>query len=424
MVGVSSDGDNKLLRAMVHEASLPNGIVVMQDIIHIATKCRNRLLKLNIKLPMGNRSVTIDHLRQLLRKEQKSVHKLTYQDIFPVDRMNYSSFEKIVNDCVITSLIAKVPKSEATIQYLLTFRDIIDSFSKFDMEPLQRILFMYRSLYFIRIWRAYIKRSPFYNLENNFLTYNLYTCIELNAKALVHLMKMFRDSNREKEFLLALFDSQTCERLFRQIRSLGTTNFTKVNFDLLDLIYMINRIETQNDIVYSKLDIPGIEFPNKRRGKTKFYALPTDLQIYNTICQAKQEAIKKAIFFEMINSESNNEEIEKYEFHSTISMNVAEYECSMNETGQEYDLEYEDQLHYFKKNNSISDEDELNNRFNEDGDQDSDDMDETLDENSAFTSVIDKNGERKVVKKSTLLWMLTERTEKMSNDRSRRVQYD
>lgn len=179
---------------------------------------------------MGNQKVSITHLRQLLRVESKSIHKLTYSDVFPIDHMNYGSFEKIVNDCVIKALRNKVPESESTVQYLLTFRDISDSFSKLDMEPLRRIFLMYRSLFFIRIWRAFIKKSPFYNLQNNFISSNLYKCIEINAKALVQLIKMFRDNNREEEFLPSLFDSQTCEKKFRRLRSMGTVNFTRLNF--------------------------------------------------------------------------------------------------------------------------------------------------------------------------------------------------
>lgn len=417
-MGVSSDGDVKVLSAMVHEASLSNGILSTQDMVHICTKARNGLL-LDRNLTMGNRKVKIDHLQKLLKIEQKSVHKLTYQDIFPTDRMNYTSFEKIVNDCVITSLKEKVRESEATAHYLITFRDISDSFLKFDIEPLQRIFLMYRSLYFLRLWRAYIRRSPFYNLEKNFITYNLYTCVELNARALVILMKTFRDNNREEEFLPSLFDSQTCERLFRLARSLGTTKFTRINFDLLDFIHIINRLDTQNDIAYVKLNISGINIPSKRQGKTKFFTLPTDEQISNAICQAKKEAYEKANFFEMTNGSSNEEieqEIEKYEFHSTISMNRE----------QEYDSDYVDKLYYPNENASNCDQDELWFDDMDGGDgmdleMDHDD-DETLDEKSPLTYVIDKNNEKKLVRKSTLLWMLTEKTEKLSNDRLKRVQ--
>lgn len=187
---------------MVHESSQMNGvgIKVTQDVIHICTKGRNRLLKLGIKLPMGNMQVSVAHLRQLVKNVQKSVHALTNSDVFPIDRMNCGSFEKIVNDRAIYASRERVPNSDATIQYLLTFRDIADSFLKFDLEPLERIFLIYRGLYFIRFWRKFIENSPFYNLGENFITYNTYTCVEINARSLIQLIKIFRDRNAQRCF--------------------------------------------------------------------------------------------------------------------------------------------------------------------------------------------------------------------------------
>lgn len=396
---------------MVHESSLTNGIVVTQDIVHICTKSRNRLLKRDIVLPMGNQKVSIKHLRQLLEVESKSVHKLSFSDIFPIDRMNHGSFEKIVDDCVIKALRNKVPESEGTVQYLLTFRDISDSFSKLDMKPRQRIFLMYRSLYFIRIWRAYIKKSRFYNVQDNFLSYNLYKCIEINARALVQLVKTFRNTNREAEFTPSLFDSQTCEHFFRRLRSMGTVNFTRLNFDLLDLIHMINRVDVQNDIAYSKLNINGVHIPNKRNEKTIFYALPKDSEISDTIHEAKKEAFGRASFFKMTNGLSEfDEEIEKYTFDSKISMNVAEDEL-------EYDSDIEEQLNNFNDNPpTYGEQDEIfdKSKAYDDG------VDQDIDVNSPLTQVIDINGEKKTIPKSTLVWFLTEQGGKLSNDRLRR----
>lgn len=52
------------------------------------------------------------------------------------------------------------------------------------------------------------------------------------------------------------------------------------------------------------------------------------------------------------------------------------------------------------------------------------DLGEDLDEKSRFTYVIDENGERKKVLKSSLLWSLTESNVKMSNDRTKRFRYN
>lgn len=111
---------------MVYEASLPKEICIKstQDHMHIGSKIRNRLLKPDIILPMGTHKVSIDHLKNLINNTQKSVHGLTFSDVFPLDRMNYGSFDKIVQERVLNALEHQVPNSKATIQYLRMFRDI------------------------------------------------------------------------------------------------------------------------------------------------------------------------------------------------------------------------------------------------------------------------------------------------------------
>lgn len=47
---------------------------------------------------------------------------------------------------------------------------------------------------------------------------------------------------------------------------------------------------------------------------------------------------------------------------------------------------------------------------------------ESLDPNSNFTYVIDESGEQRMIRKSTLVWMLTEPGISISKDRLRRVQ--
>lgn len=220
---------------MKYENSLLNGIAVTQDTIHLSGKARNRLLKHGIKLPMGSHQVSIDHLKKLVQNVQKSVHGLTYYDVYPIDRMNYTSFEKIVQDRVICALRERIPGSAATVQYLLTFHDIDRSFSSLNLKPLDRIYLMYRGLFFLRIWRSFIKNSRSYNLSDNYITCYTHMCVEINAKNLIRLMKEQRDRNEHEMFLPIIYDSQTCERTFRMLRSMGTTQFTKINFCLLEL---------------------------------------------------------------------------------------------------------------------------------------------------------------------------------------------
>lgn len=54
--------------------------------------------------------------------------------------------------------------------------------------------------------------------------------------------------------------------------------------------------------------------------------------------------------------------------------------------------------------------------------EESDNEEDSSAENSPFTTVIDENGMELVVRKSTLVWMLSERGAAISKDRLRRVQ--
>lgn len=397
---------------MVYESSLSNhdGINVTQDTIHLANKARNRLLKKDINLPMGKHKVSIHHLQNLLRQVHKSVHGITYSDVFPTDRMNYGSFEKLIQDRVINALKERIPGSEATVQYLLTFRDIINSFLSFDLKPLERIKLIWRSLYFLRIWREFIKASPSYTLGNNFITSNTYYCVEINAKHLTDLMKKFRDRLIPECFLPVIFDSQTCERSFRLFRSLGSTQSTKINFSFLELIHMIGRIEIQHDVMYCKLNVDGIEFPHKRKTKSTVYQLPTDEEIYETIAHAKLEAIKIAERFEMKNCLVDWDQIDKFHFNSTFEINDIEEE----EEEESHEENHEENLF-----DCGEQEDDLISGSEEDIDLPND-SDSTLDSTSKFLHVIDEKGTKRKIRKSTYVWMLTDPSPKLSNDRCKR----
>lgn len=407
---------------MIYECSLPDGmgILVSQDSVHLGGKARNRLLKANIKLPMGSHNVSIIHLKTLLRDVQKSVHGLTYADVFPVDRMNYGSFEKIVQDRVINALREHVAGSEATVQYLLMFRDIVGSFLEFDSSPLDRIFNIFRGLFFIRIWRRFIKCARSYTIKDNFITYNTYMCIEINATNLIKVIKTFRNGNAPHLFLPALLDSQTCEREFRLFRSMGTTKFTKINFSILELIHMIGRVEIQNDIAYFKLNIDGVCLPHKRKEKTTLHALPTDEEILFTIIRAKEEALKQAEWFGMTNMCSDTNQIDDFVFESRLHFGKEdEEECEegiVDDDDNIYGMDTYDCTHEFEAHEDDQDVAESVDMMDTTSCTTSTDPFE-LDPNSRFMSVIDENGVKKIVLKSTFLWMITGPARKISNDR-------
>lgn len=91
IIGVSSDGDSRLLKAMRHTNKLPcienyklpekwidffvadfdSEISCIQDPTHIGTKLRNRILNNKILLLLGDEIVSINHLTILVQQEPK-----------------------------------------------------------------------------------------------------------------------------------------------------------------------------------------------------------------------------------------------------------------------------------------------------------------------------------------------------------------
>lgn len=191
---------------------------------------RNRMLKYSILLPMGNKQVSIAHLKILLNEVGKEVHGLVWSDLSTDDRQNFGSLQKVMDSRVLKALEKYVPDSEATVKYIELCKDITQSFLDVSLSPLERISMIWRSLYFCRAWRTWIKMhdndtSPVkYKLDDNFISDNAFTCLEINAFGLLHLITKLRDSGEPHLFLISLFSSQGCEALFRQFRSMSSVH--------------------------------------------------------------------------------------------------------------------------------------------------------------------------------------------------------
>ncbi len=229
-----------------------------QDVVHIITKSRNRMLTSSRLFPIGNKIISSTHLKYLIQHISKDKHLLTYSDIEPKDRQNFLSADKICSVRTIQCLSDYVPESQGTIIYLKMMRSILNSFIATEMTSKMRVFEIWYALFFCRAWRSWLLNSKmmknpgqkkykhFYNLKDNFMSSNCYTCIELNAHALVKQVL----ANKENQFFCPnFFDSQVCESTFRQLRSFTSTYCTVVNFNMLEIINRVRKIQLQNEIV-------------------------------------------------------------------------------------------------------------------------------------------------------------------------------
>lgn len=102
-------------------------------------------------------------------------------------------------------------------------------------------------------------------MSENFISSNCYTCIELNAHALVKKVlvnendEIDRNTLADKSFIPNLYGSQPCESTFRQVRSFSSTFSTVVNCNMLDIIHRVKKIQLQNDIIVNSKN--EIKFP-------------------------------------------------------------------------------------------------------------------------------------------------------------------
>lgn len=387
---------NGLNLSTLHQISIPRPIFV-QDTIHLATKLRNRYLNTSILLQMGNMIVTIGHLKMLLAEVPKEKHGLVLTDISPDDRQNFSSFEKITDNRVFESLENHIVDSDATVMYLDLCKKATSSFLDVYLDPIERIYRIWNAVYFFRCWRKWIQsQNNEFSLAKNFISRNAYSCLEINAHALIYLIVSLRISQQNELLMTDLFSSQPCEHTFRQMRSMGTANYTKINFNLHELLHMVARLEILDKIVYSSKDIifPRVELKSKNAGKVmeklSVHKFPNDEDILSAMNRAKIDALQSAARFDMC---CNETDIDLCELQSEINSNEE------TEIEEDYFGLIEQSIAYEARNE--------NDSVNE--------MEKTVD-------IVNPDGTTKNIRKSTLIWLLSESKDKLSADRLKRVQ--
>ncbi|CAG9763700.1 unnamed protein product [Ceutorhynchus assimilis] len=234
----------------------------------IGTKLKIVFLKPSVELRIGKYKVSSEHLKNLIDTVSKDKHSprhsLTYSTLNPTDKMNFDSFDKMTQEKVVEALKNNIPDSKGTIAFLRISRFLLDAFLSKELTPIERIYKMWISTLFFRIWRYIVSNDNDASLTKNFITLNCYTCIELNAHALVEYVRRCRDSPINK-FYPWLLSSQPCEKKFRELRSLTSTFSTVVNFSLFKVLHRLTRTELISKI---SQDTEGYKFAreNKKLG--------------------------------------------------------------------------------------------------------------------------------------------------------------
>ncbi|KAF5278061.1 hypothetical protein FQA39_LY18402 [Lamprigera yunnana] len=281
---------------------------LLKNTVHIGTKLRTRLLKYPSIMPCGNKLISLTHLNIFMKTFSKDAHGLSKNDIEPKDKMNFD-----------------VPESQATAQYLVLMSRILE--------------------------------SDEYTLKENCITYNCYTCLELNGHTLFVIIERLRKISKEELFLPWLFSSQ------QYILA-------------LDILHRLKRIQLQSDVVNVCSDDSRylMKFPKnqpKRDNVRYVQSLPDRNEINVVVLLAKDASIKDATNLGMKTTDDLQSKL------PPVSISSEENYCE--ET-----------------------------------------LDEQR-ETSGFVAVTTKSGRTIILRKNSLCLLLSESSLKLSSDRSKRV---
>ena len=292
VIGFSSDGDPRYLRAMRlctrFFAELPNLNVLkhndqfyvklpqdwcwffmkgeqillfMQDPIHVATKFRNRLLSTVALMKMGDYSVDMQHLINIIESKHKIEHNLIKCDVITKDRQNFASCRRISSELVL-NLLKKDENCKGTYVYLSLLRSIITGLIEKSTIIGERLYHIWTVVFTCRFWWAWLQKLKFKNnsndsnsqlikkiKENSFISKPTYWCIEINAHTLTYIVILVIKNKLPIDALnVFLFNSQPCENIFRISRSLSGPYSSSTNFNVKSFIKRCEKISTINSI--------------------------------------------------------------------------------------------------------------------------------------------------------------------------------
>ncbi|CAF1088693.1 unnamed protein product [Rotaria magnacalcarata] len=497
IVGFSTDVDNKYLSAMRLAsnffASLPNFklqkhehafkidipndwtwfflsrnqlFLFFQDPVHIVTKWRNRLLSSTADLYIGNDKISMAHIEQLINNNHytKLDHGLTKSDIQPKDRQNYNSCIKLISDDVI-NLLNDSRGTNGTVVYLTLLKMIVKAYIDKSTSIHERIKSAWCVVFVCRLWWSSLEKksalksskiSQTINERKNkinkyFITRPAYISVEMNAHNSLYLVLLVKQRHLPKQTLinLHLFNSQPCESLFRDARSLSSTFSTVVNFTVKDFIRRSQKLSILNQFRYNQLE-KDLSFPIHHKHKRE-HLLPSShqldeidaLDIQQLILNAYEQAlnlVKHSKLLDTLNEHKINclDDLGNYIFNvlNTNSRMINYSFRTENNTSEEFGLDEEnddndvvdyasdqliDEIPFDPQNENVSDDDEsiLNSTKSDfNGMRIVDNINPAL-RQSYFKVKINNN--IKYLHKQSACWLQSNQMKKLSSDRLSRV---
>jgi hypothetical protein len=323
VVGFSTDGDSRYLKAMRlcshFFAQLPNFnffknndqfnikipeqwtwffmnqqqmFLFMQDPIHVLTKLRNRLLSQVANLKMGDYSIDLHDLINLVETRSKIEHNLIKSDVNPKDRQNFSSCLRISSEAVL-NLLNEDSDSKGTYVYLKLLNLIVSGFIDKSASIEERLYDIWTVVFICRLWFSWVQYLDINNIKqknnnnnnNNFqskkklkqrtfITKPTFWCIEINAHTLIYIILLVIKKELPIEALNTFgFNSQICESTFRTARSLSGSFSSITNFSVKSFLKRCEKISVINSIKgrSNHMGVHNFKFPEHHKNKNNLY---------------------------------------------------------------------------------------------------------------------------------------------------------
>ena len=161
-------------------------------------------------------------------------HQLTERIVSNKDKQNYAGIGVLLSEGILKCLESCKSKiqNNGMIVYLGLMRDIRDSFLNKSLKPSERLVRIWRVVFFFRLWRRWLKDNG-RSEADHFITTNAYVCVEINAHLLLQIISgVIRGILPKDALRVWLTGSQACESIFRLARSMTSTFSTIVNFTM------------------------------------------------------------------------------------------------------------------------------------------------------------------------------------------------
>ena len=142
--------------------------------------------------------------------------------------------------------------------------------------------------------------------------------VELNAHHLIYMVCLVKQQHLPEQALtnIHLFNSQSCESIFRDARSLSGTFSTMVNFSVRSFIRRLQKLSVLNELKHNQVE-ENLRFPvhhkHKRENLVKLSQQPDEIDI-SDIEQLISEAYDRAI--DMVKHSTILNELIQCDIHS------------------------------------------------------------------------------------------------------------